>query len=42
MWSSMWSSGQVSTRAQHNPQEVEPKYVVTQQCGGDQAALGAV
>ena len=38
MWSRVWSSGQVSARAQHHPQGVEPQYVVTQQCGGDQAA----
>ena len=39
MWSSMWSSGQVSARAHHHPQGVETQYVVTQQCG-DQAAKG--
>ena len=38
MWSRVWSSGQVSARTQHHPQGVEPQYVVTQQCGGDQAA----
>ena len=30
--------GPVSARAQHHPQGVELQYVVTRQCGGDQAA----